>query len=160
MKIRQIELILENCEIIRFPGKYIGYFSVDKIKSAIQNVGFDSICKRSICESFVIEIHKDADSPFFDFMTKFDRLQLYHDICQIEFTLYDPARNDVYKHYRFEVYWSDKDGNNNLAQEEYRSENGHLYIAVDKRLKKKDIFDLLPKGIDDKDYGWPWGSIL
>lgn len=138
MDLNYIEFSLENCEVIKIDGKYIGDFLVDDIKTQIMRTACNSIDKMDICGTFIIEISKSANELYKPFSMakeeyKFNRLK-YNDITSIEFQL---SHDNQIEHY---YYYVDYDSDNqdyapNLNQQSYLSELGNLYIVVDKKCK-------------------------
>ena len=93
MQIKQISFIMENCEVIRIEGKYIGDFRCRNIEKSIERVACNSIMEMNIVKDFAIEISKDANiaeyRPFgmdrdnYDPVSKFERIVKYLDIKSI-----------------------------------------------------------------------------
>ena len=60
MRIKYIELTLENCEVVTIDGKYIGDFLVDDISTSISRLACNWVGKVDWAGLVAIEIHKDA----------------------------------------------------------------------------------------------------
>lgn len=155
-KLKYITFILENCERITIDGKYVASFLVDDIKTSISGVGSNYIRKMDTANTFVIEIHRDANdtiNPFGDpnlgQYLKFDRLSRYDDISSIEFELYDDNNNwgEVYHYY---VNWVGDDNYENDAQKSYLSKDNNLYIVIADGKNIKDFFNM--EEINDSAY--------
>lgn len=157
MKLDYINLHLENCDCITIDGKYVGDFLVDDIHKTIHRFACNSIDSFDIADTFVIELHKDANKERYQFNNNayedfrqmtFDRLSGCPDIASINFILsedYVPENKIPTKEFHnYYLDWSDNSDNINTYQKSYISDEGHLYIVVS---KNKDIFDFF-----DKDY--------
>lgn len=153
MTIKNIELVLENCEVIDVDAKYIGKIIAQDIFPAIINVGYGDIRKRFRCYMFGIELHKDLDqygvvqnytpngSP-----GVFNRLTDYNDITQIVVHYDDGVE---------ETYFVDYDGDEeNANQKSHISAAGHLYIKISLMHSFGDMFDEC--ALNSPDYEWPW----
>ena len=140
MRLESIDLILENCEIIHIEGKHVGFFLVDNIHSSFQRWGANCIDKIDWADTFVIEIHKDANTEYSSFgiedlkRKKFDRINEYWDITQIRFVIDG-------KEYHYWLNWADGRDEVNLNQEVFISKEGHLFIKV---VRGKTLADFFP----------------
>ena len=137
-----IELVLENCEVINIPIKYIGYLLAENFKRVL-HINNGTFSDDMICKSFVIEIFNNIDSeieyhPFGQDKKEsiIKRLSLYPDITQIEFIYEDKTEH-------FYIDWNDNDhnGETNVYQDIYVSDLGNIYISICKDKKLKDYFD-------------------
>ena len=158
-RLKEIKFVLENCDWITIPGNYIGSFCVTDIKKYIARKAMNYIGEYEVAESFMIEIHSDADRFHKQFgqiqnvgHTKFKRLMDWKDITNIEFEIEDcwDEENTTSKKYSYGVDWHEDDEFDNRYQKTYLSPSGHLYIVIS---ADKDIFDVFDKEeIDDADY--------
>ena len=152
--IKYIRIILENCEVIKIDGKYIGYFLLDDIKKSVQIFGCNSFGTAWTAQLFAVEIHKDANRINEAFgeetsETIFERLQKYNDITSVEVVENDGPITKCF------VRWDGFDENDN--QTSVIGENGNLYIVVDKEAKAETLF----KRYIDKKWMWlrdDWGE--
>lgn len=162
--ISKIEIVLENCEVITINEKYIGDFNISNIHTDISRMGCNYIGKMQCCDSFLIEIYRDANvvnKPFGyedENQTKiFERIALYNDITSID--VYYDKKYDNYKDVKtgehdciyvpYEEINKNQLGSPNKYQSTYINKYGDLYIVVDKDNKISDKFDL--EEIDDED---------
>ena len=94
-KLKYIELILENCEVIKVPGKYVKHILVDGIKKDGYgyNLNFSDgwYSESNNTDKVEIEIDKNyLDNPFISFegiktdVSIYERLIRWKDITQIE----------------------------------------------------------------------------
>lgn len=164
MKLKYIEFILENCDSIKIEGKYIGNFLVEDIKTSIQRIACNAINRMDTANTFVIEIHKDANKERYQFdqtqredfkQMTFDRLTSSNDITSIEFELEEayPSEQSAApcrEHYHYYVKWEGESDYTNEAQKTYLSMDGNLYIVIADGKKIEDIFDI--NEIEDKEY--------
>lgn len=160
MRIKEIELVFENCEVITIPGKYIGRFYVGNIRKSLSRIAVNSTRMYETAKKIVIEIHKDAETQNRPFGTEdddstFDRILKWNDITSIEITLEDAYnKENKEEHYVFYTDWIGDSEYENEGQKSKRSELGHLYIVITKKNKKEGHFDKIfpPKEINDKEY--------
>lgn len=155
MRIKYIELTLENCEVVTIDGKYIGDFLVDDISTSISRLACNCVGKVDWAGLVAIEIHKDADKelyhPIFSLLTRWNDIT-HIDICLEEDVGDDSAKSHIYS---YAISWSDDDEEENKNQESYISDLGNLYIYINskKSSNNKGIFDFFDKeAINDKDY--------
>lgn len=155
--ISRIELGLENCEVITIDGKYIGSFDASNIHTDISRMGCNYIGKSQSCDSFAIEIYRDANiinRPFGienddDYIKIFERITKYNDITSV--TVYYDKKDDNYKDvetgesdYFYVTYEEENEGqlgSPNIYQSSYINDFGDLYIVIDKDKKIFDLFD-------------------
>ena len=151
MKLKNIVLVLENCDTINIPGKYVGDIELTELKTEISRWACNSIDKLDFCEYFFIEIYKDANIIDYAFdqieedfqYNKFDRLHQYNDITSIELTLVDENNKEtIYQYYvSYEEKEPGKLGSPNIYQSSYISNLGNLYILIAKNKKIDEVID-------------------
>lgn len=161
--IEYIEFILENCETIRIPRKYIGYFMIDDIKNSFTRTALNAIGETIIAKNVLISIHKDANkNPCESFMfgaplednnyPTFERLS-YNDITSIcihylwgeeksYYVDYDEANSGLI----------DTINKNQYSVEKY----GDLYIHICEKGKEEIEF---PDDEDERNFMWEMWSI-
>lgn len=162
--LKEITFIFENCEYITIDGKYVGDFLVDDIKTSFARIACNYIGKQVSADTFVIEIHKDANkerNPFNELddtvwgeshkHPTFNRFKGC-DITSIEFVLEkevdeNTMRTEKYKYY---TTWTGDDWQINEAQSNYISKDGNLYVVIAEDKKVEDFFDL--EEINDSEY--------
>lgn len=136
MKLKEITLVLENCECITIDGKYIGDFLVEDIRTSIQRIACNAIDKMDVAYTFAIEIHKDANKLHSEFDRKpiFDRLISWDDITSIQFELFqdyvEDGQEPIVEHYDYYVHWTGESNQENDSQKSYISNVGNLYIVI------------------------------
>lgn len=145
MRIKELTFVLENCERITVDGKYIGDFLVDDIRTYVSRLAMNWVDEMTVADTVVIELHKDANkehNPFgaVDYQTTvFERL-FGNDITYIGFTLFEENDGVIVteKEYDYSVNWCEDNDFINKYQKTYRSEQGNLYLVIN---KEKDIDD-------------------
>ena len=154
--ISKIEIGLENCEVITIDGKYIGDFDVYNICTNISRMGCNYIGKAKSCDSFIIEIYRDANVVNNPFGTEddndgkiFERIKQYNDITSV--TVYYDKKDEDYNDietgesdYFYVPYQEETEGqlgSPNIYQSTYINNFGDLYIVIDKEEKIFDLFD-------------------
>lgn len=161
MRIKYIELTLENCEVVTIDGKYIGDFLVDDISTSISRLACNWVGKVDWAGLVAIEIHKDADKEYYFLdgckRNKFSRLTTWNDITHIDICLEEDVGDDSAKSqtYSYAIDWDDGNDGENKNQESYISDLGNLYIYINskKSSDNKGIFDFFDKEeINNKDY--------
>ena len=155
MRIKYIELTLENCEVVTIDGKYIGDFLVDDISTSISRLACNWVGKVDWAGLVAIEIHKDADKELYHPI--FSRLTTWNDITHIDICLENDVEEDsaTSQTYSYAIDWDDSNDGENKNQESYISDLGNLYIYINskKSANNKGIFDFFDKeAINDKDY--------
>lgn len=171
-KLKSITFVFENCDSISIDGKYVGEFLVDDIGSRIKRTAINSIKKLEFANTFVIEIHKDANieryehdvnEESFKQMT-FDRF-LGCDIVSVKFDIIEDNLDDweisCSEHYKYYIDWCDMDYDDdddyniystyyNQYQQTHISKAGNLYIVISKYKDIEDFFDMAT--LDDEEY--------
>lgn len=160
MIIKQIDFILENCEIVSIPGYYIGFIDINDIKTNISRVACNCVMEMRVCNDFAIEIHRDANKKYAPFdiddperiTSTFDRLTKWRDITSIELTLtdneyYDEDFDEHIETNKIFLHWTGDNEFENAGQLCYINKSGDLYITVNDG--KKSMYDVFGKEIDD-----------
>ena len=162
MLIRRLEFVLENCEIIRIDGKYIGHFYAGDIKKEIARNACNDISMNEICHSFCVEIHRDANKKYAPFGNEewetlaFDRLQQYADITSVIIRLYnqydeenkdDESKDTVYDYL---IHWGGDDDYINPLQKSKVAKTGWFYLAIGEEMNLDEIFP--DEEMNDEEY--------
>lgn len=147
--IKYINLIFENCDLIKIDGKHIGYFMLDDIRKSLQIFGCNAFGEASTAQFFAIEIHKDANRPHDGFGTNeketiFERIERCPDITSVEVEELNG------RHTEYFVLWYRGSEYKNAYQSTVTGKNGNLYLVIDKNDTASKLFN------DFKDTGWPW----
>lgn len=161
-RIDKLTLVLENCDVIEIPGKYIGGFRCADLRNSVERVAMNAIADMATCHDFFCEIHKDANAAdvyhSFGGTLPFERLTQDGYITNIEFSIVDDAvwygvkeKNQFNsKDYAFRLYWPG-DGENNVRQKSFISKDGWLYIGVND--ESYEEFSGKLNGINSWEYG-------
>ena len=161
-KLKNITFVFENCDVITIDGKHVGHFLVDDLQTSFSRVACNCIKKTEIADTFVVEIHKEAnkerymfdqtDVEVFKQMT-FDRFTQHNDITSIQFELIEDLEDEdtpCVEHYSFNVNWIGDDDMINNAQISYVSNEGHLYLVIAENKDIESFFNM--DAINDRDY--------
>lgn len=152
--IKEVEFVLENCEVITIPGKYIGELDINNIRTTFGRIACNAFSKRTCSDSIYIEIHKDANVDYLPFgvenlKTKiFDRLAGGNDITHIKYSLINDD-GEILAQEDITPTWTGESDYENEAQKSYVSKLGHLYIVID---KDNDVDSIFGDDINDEDY--------
>lgn len=125
-----IELILENCEVIRFEKNELADFEVNNITRGITRLACNSICDTAECESIFITLPPAANHRYpscgADAPSTFSRLLCYPDVTRIDIHYADSSHEEIL------FPWEDADecGCNNSLQEAWDAGNGFLAVAA------------------------------
>lgn len=131
---------MENCELIKIDGQYIGNFMIDDIKKSISK-HYNSITEMEMCSLFAIAINRRANGDYqaFDLDGEENRHNIFErlssgDICTVDIVYDDGSEN------KFHVDWSGESEYKNSAQDSYTSELGDLFIVISKESNVKAFF--------------------
>ena len=160
MIIKQIDFVLENCDVISIPGYYIGFIDINDIKTSISRIACNCVMEMRICNDFAIEIHRDANKKYSPFdiddperiTSTFDRFTKWRDITSIELTLtdnecYEENFDEHLEKHTIYLHWSGDNDYENLGQQCYINKSGDLYITVNDG--KKSMYEIFDEFIDD-----------
>lgn len=137
-KIDYLELIFENCEIIRIESKNICKFLAEDISTSFYG-WVDFTIKRETVNSFCLELRPQANIEYNPFGEKdwntfvFDRIEKHSDLTHIRFTLDN-------KEYYFSLDWDEENEFSNSYQQTLRSSLGFLYLKVSRNKTLSDYF--------------------
>lgn len=98
-KVKNIDLVLENCEVLKFDSKYIGRFYMTNITRTISRKASNFISESYSAENVFLQLFSEGnDSIAFEQSWSsnefpFDRLQQYPDIVAID-VFYEDGSND------------------------------------------------------------------
>ena len=129
-EVSHIELVLENCEVIRFEKNELADFESNNITRGIARLACNSICDTAECESVFIALPPAANHRYLSFGTDvpstFSRLLDCPDIASIDVHYEDSSHEEIL------FPWEDADecGCSNLLQEAWDAGNGFLAVAV------------------------------
>ncbi|MCM1224859.1 MAG: hypothetical protein NC548_61465 [Lachnospiraceae bacterium] len=138
-EVKSVELVLENCESIKFLPDQIGIFCCDKITSYVARVACNSISKQLICEWMCIELYNSANQKYNSLGQEsedraLDRLGKFNDITAVEVTYEDGGVDYIL------VPWNEENDYSNKYQTSYVADDNSLRILVSKEQNAKDFF--------------------
>lgn len=127
-----IDIILENCEVIRVNREHIGYFCMSDVKKSIVRIGVNSISDFLQCDELYIEICSKVNHPDSYVSTRqdndilpFDRILRYNDITSLDINYEDGSSECI------SVKWDEDSFYSNSYQTSKMNEfTGDLYIVV------------------------------
>ena len=143
--VKEICLVLENCDSITFPANVIGDFRIEKINEEVERIAINCIAKVIYANSIFIEIYKDGNIEYAQFgfledqIKKFERLKDSNDITSIEIKYEDDTVDSYFVDYDES---NDGLGAPNINEKTYISSYGNLYIVIDKEKELKDFVNL------------------
>lgn len=142
MEVKYIELILENCEVIKIDAKYIFDIEVNNIKKHISRRTINSISSELNCESFSICISRylpkenitrwtigDTDEE----RDTLDRLSSHNDITGVVIHYENETSEYIF------VPWGEKECVNSYQNSKTDAE-GDLFITIDKEKPLEEHF--------------------
>lgn len=133
MELKNIALVLENCEVVTIDKKNLGHFYIGDIKTSYSR-GDKYLVKSQICDEFIVEISRD--------LNQIERLHKCNDITQIWI-------EDVNgREEQFFVKWDENDKYFNEYQKNKLNRFGDLYIVISENKGIDDYFidDLINDG--------------
>lgn len=141
-EVKFIELVLENCEVIRIERKHIGSFFVSNITRSISRIATNSISDSLTAEDICIQVSPKANTPSSfrtgwsdDKATPFERIIMYDDIAAINIVYQDESEEYIF------VNWGGDSKRNNIYQTSMIAERiGNLYIVISEKKKVETYF--------------------
>lgn len=136
-KIKQIDIVLENCEVIRIPIEQVHYFNANNITNDIwlnvENDTLDTIFRTDEFDIILrqeanVELKQDYKNGIFEDCKVFDRLTRYRDITHIDFIFTDDT--NLYLEVPYEEENPAIFGSPNLFQSSKMNGNGELEIII------------------------------
>jgi len=153
--VKYLELVLENCEVIKFNAKHIKTLEIKNIKKEIQRIAFNSILEYIFCEDFIIQISSKANTldayettwGILDNRLPFERINDFKDIAAIDVCYDDDTTEYIY------VNWSKDSGTcvNSYQSSHINKKTGDLFVVVS---KDKNVQSVFGDELDKEDYVW------
>lgn len=126
MNIKEIEIVLGNCEVIKIPGNNIGWIDISSIHHRVYRAAINYIQSINIADNVELELLPDTNDK------AVKRLSSCNDIVWLEIEYDDNNR---------EIYYVDYDGNEvNNNQSTYLSDAGNLFIVIGKGMTIENSF--------------------
>lgn len=155
MVLNNIKLILDNCEKITIPKKYIlqlimSDISLTILSDEIQKTSKNNVTKMHTCKTFFLVIDKSFNDTSLDnslstSTTFFDRINDFKDISYVELN-YKNKRKEIY--YVNNIKLNEKlenIQNNNEQQETLIDDMGNLFISISDTKHIKDYLTTCEK---------------
>ena len=147
-KLKQIDIVLENCEVISVPIEQVHYFNANNITNDIWlNVGNDTLDMIFRTDEFDIilrqeaniELKQDYKNGIFEDCKVFDRLTRYRDITHIDFIFTDDT--NLYLEVPYEEEHPAVLGSPPLFQSSRMNGNGELEIIISNKQDNPNDLD-------------------
>lgn len=142
-KLKEIELVLENCEYIKIPTKHLANIIIEDIDTSVRRNAINSIDKLQTANSIYLDIIKPETIKTLGLFEVEDeeslscskRLIQYADITSVEV---------VYNNGSKETYFVDWNWGNeylNSYQDTQLAKNGNLHVLINRKKKLKEFLD-------------------
>ncbi len=136
-QLKQIDIVLENCEVIRIPIEQVTHFNANNITNDIwlnvDNNTLDTIFRTDefniiLRQEANIELKQDYKNGIFENCKVFDRLTRYRDITHIDFIFTDDT--NLYLEVLYEEENPAALGSPNIYQQSRMNDNVELEIII------------------------------
>lgn len=142
-KVKEIELVLENCEYIKIPTEHLANIIIEDIDISVRRTAINSIDKQMSANSIYLDIIKPEtikslglfDGEDEESLSCSKRLIQHADITSVEVAYDDNSK---------EEYFVDWDWDNeclNSYQDTQLAKNGNLHVLINRKNKLKDFLD-------------------
>lgn len=153
MKVKEIVLVLENCEYINIPTKHLANIIIEDIDISVRRTAINSIDKQMSAKSIYLEIIKPEIIKTLGLFGEYDeeslscskRLIQHEDITSVEVVYDDDSK---------EEYFVDWDWDNeyiNSYQDTQLAKNRNLHVLINRKKKLKEFLD---NGFDEVSYDY------
>lgn len=133
-RVERIDIVLENCEVIKIRAEDSGSCYVGEIDRTIRRVASNSISEVARSKSVIIELLDRANCSESYATTwdgneelPFDRLTKHRDICALDIVYTDGTNDYIY------VPWGGDDDYENSYQESVVTSEGSLRIRIEEK---------------------------
>lgn len=137
MKLKAIDIVFENCEVVHIPIEYLFFLSLNKITMSLR-VDFGRVTGSINSESTKIVLKSSANDLHTDMepnMKLFDRIMEHNDIAAVDLI----TDNDESTYYYVDWCW-DNDYRNSYQHNKIM-ENGDLVVYIGKDFEEEDEED-------------------
>ncbi|PJI12358.1 hypothetical protein CTV96_09425 [Bacillus altitudinis] len=139
-----IELVTENCEVIRLDRQHIGRFHMKDVSRSILRRASNSVSGLTTAEEMFLQISAKANvisayEDTWDDQTTlpFDRILENTDICAVEITYEDGSSEYIL------VKWGEDDWTNEYQTVSINENTGDLYIVISGETTAEEHFEYL-----------------
>ncbi|MCY7954716.1 hypothetical protein MOB72_08110 [Bacillus licheniformis] len=151
-EVKYIELVTENCEVIRIDREHIGHFRMSNITRSIARRASNSISESLSTEEIFLQVSSKANTTDANVCTwegndtlPFDRLQKHHDIVAIDVIFQDGSNEYIYG-----KWGGDSEYTNENQTVSVNENTGDLYLVISEKDNVQQHFtDLLEEDEDD-----------
>lgn len=138
-EVKSVELVLENCESIKFSPDQIGAFGCTEIVAQVARVACNSISKYLSCKEMYMELYSAANQKYDSFGREsehkaFERLCQYDDITGVEVVYEDGSKDYIL------VPWNEESEYSNKYQTSYIASDNSLRILVSREQRAVNFF--------------------
>ena len=152
-KVKEIVLVLENCEYINISTKHLANIIIEDIDVSVRRIAINSIDKQMLAKSIYLEIIKPETIKTLGLFGEDDedslscskRVLQYGDITSVE-VIHDDNSKEVYL-----VDWNWSNEYINSYQSTKLAKNGNLHVLIN---RKKNLKDFLDNGFDEVNYDY------
>lgn len=142
-KVKEIELVLENCEYIKIPTKHLGNIIIEDIDTSVRRNAINSIDKEQTANNIYLDIIKPEtiktiglfDEDDEESLSSSKRLIQHEDITSVGVIYDDGSKENYY------VDWNWDNEYINSYQDTQLAKNGNLHILINRKKKLKDFLD-------------------
>ena len=142
-KVKEIVLVLENCEYINIPTKHLGNIIIEDIDISVRRNAINSIDKLQTASSIYLDIIKPEiiktlglfDEDDEESLSCSQRLIQHEDITSVEVVYEDDSKEGYF------VDWNWDNEYINSYQDTQLSKNGNLHVLIDRKKKLKEFLD-------------------
>jgi len=137
-EIKDIELVLENCEIIKIQKENLGVFMIDNIKRSIRRVAVNSVSSGLYSDKVVMQINSLANENSFSSYgsVPFDRLREFNDVAAVYVNYKNGHKELIY------VDWNlDSEHENSHQTSLLNEKTGDLYLVICATETAQDFFE-------------------
>ncbi|WP_144666760.1 hypothetical protein [Bacillus altitudinis] len=141
-EVAYIELVTENCEVIKIERQHIGRFRMENVSRSILRVACNSVSEQLTAEALFLQISEKADvmsayEVAWDEQTTlpFDRLRENTDIVAVDVTYKDGESEYIY------VKWDGDDWTNDNQTVAINENTGDLFVVISEETTAEDHFE-------------------
>lgn len=151
-KLKQIDIVLENCETIKIPIEQVHHFyannitnniGLNEINETLDTVFYTDELEIVLRQEANVELKQDYENGIFNDCKVFDRLTRHNDITHIDLVFIDDT--NIYLSVPYEEENPAVLGSPNLCQYSEMNGNGELRINISKE-NIKQIQDIQKEG--------------
>lgn len=152
-KVKEIVLVLENCEYIKIPTKHLGNIIIEDVDVSVRRIAINSIDKQMSAQSIYLDIIKPETIKTLGLFGEDDenslscskRVLQYEDMTSVVVIYDDDSKEEYF------VDWNRGNEYINSYQSTKLAKNGNLHVLIN---RKKNLKDFLDNGFDEVSYDY------